>query len=357
MTAVQKIAPQVGIKSACAALQIARATHYRRLQPKTAKSPLISPRAISVPERRAILDTLNSQEFVDRAPQAVYATLLDQGIYLCSPSSMYRFLADAKMVRERRDQVRRHNYARPELMATQSNQLWSWDITKLRGNRPYLYYYLYTMLDVFSRFVVGWMIAETERADMAQILIQHCCDRQNILPTQLTIHADRGSPMIAKPVAALLDQLGVAKSHSRPHVSNDNPFIEAHFKTFKYHHRMDKKFGCVEHARQSARLFYDWYNYEHKHSGIAYLTPANVHEGVAQKILDLRHQVRLQALQRHPERFVRGKITPVQAPSAVWINPPASAPHGSLLSDPSQQSEVMGPLDLENRLTGGGLMH
>ena len=353
--AAKQLAPKVGLVAACAAFALCRASFYRQQRPKLSRSITPSPRAISSEERRMILDTLNSPSFVDKAPQAVYAMLLDRGIYLCSPRSMYRFLADANQIRERRDQVRRPRYTAPQLMATGPNQLWSWDITKLRGDRPYLYYFLYTMLDVFSRYVVGWMVAEKERADLAQVLIADCCARQDIKPGQLTIHSDRGAPMIAKPVALLMDQLGVRRSHSRPHVSDDNPFIESHFKTFKYHHQMDKKFGCVAHARQSSREFYRWYNYEHRHSGIAYLTPASVHHGSAQAVLKRRHQTQQLAYQKYPERFVRGAPARLQAPAAVWINPPRPQLLSSPSDDPLQQTEISIPQP-KKQLTGGELM-
>lgn len=267
-------------------------------------------------------DILNSERFADCAPRTVYATLLDEQQYLCSWRTMYRILAEADQVRERRNQVRRTGYAAPELLATEPNQLWSWDITKLRGPEKWSYYYLYVILDVFSRAVVGWLIAEREDAALAEALIAETCAKEGILPEQLTIHADRGSAMTSKVVAQLLADLGVAKTHSRPHVSNDNPFSEAQFKTMKYRPGYPDRFGSLLDARQWAREFFAWYNQEHRHSGIGLLTPAIVHRGQAVEQVAARAQVLSEAYAAHPERFVRGCPRPPEVPSAVWINPP-----------------------------------
>jgi putative transposase len=228
-------------------------------------------------------------------------------------------------VRERRNQLRHPNYVKPELLATQPNQLWSWDITKLLGPAKWTYYYLYDILDVFSRYVVGWLIAERESAGLAQELIAATCVRQNIQPDQLTIHADRGSSMTSKSVALLMADLGVTKTHSRPHVSNDNPFSEAQFKTLKYRPDYPDRFGCQPDARSWAQEFFHWYNYEHHHCALGLLTPADVHFGRAQTVLAQRQQVLASAYQRNPERFVKGLPTPPQLPQAVWINPPKPA--------------------------------
>jgi putative transposase len=277
---------------------------------------------LSPEERTTVRDILNSERFADCAVRTVYATLLDEQQYLCSWRTMYRILAEADQVRERRNQVRRTGYAAPELLATEPNQLWSWDITKLRGPAKWSYYYLYVILDVFSRAVVGWLIAEREDAALAEALIAETCAKEGILPEQLTIHADRGSAMTSKVVAQLLADLGVAKTHSRPHVSNDNPFSEAQFKTMKYRPGYPDRFGSLVDARQWAREFFAWYNHEHRHSGIGLLTPAIVHRGQAVEQVAARAQVLSEAYAAHPERFVRGCPRPPEVPSAVWINPP-----------------------------------
>jgi len=235
---------------------------------------------------------------------------------------MYRILDENQEVRERRNQLRHPTYAKPELLATQPNQLWSWDITKLLGPTKWTYYYLYNILDVFSRYSVGLLIAQCESASLAEELIAATCVRQEIEPGQLTIHADRGSSMSSKPVALLMADLGVTKTHSRPHVSNDNPFSEAQFKTLKYRPDYPERFGCQADARTWAGEFFRWYNYEHHHSAIGLLTPADVHFGRAQTVLDQRQQVLQAAYLKTPERFVKGVSVPAQLPAAVWINPP-----------------------------------
>lgn len=283
------------------------------------------PRALRADERVQVRETLNSERFVDCAPRTVYATLLDEQQYLCSWRTMYRILAEANEVRERRNQVRRTGYAAPELLATVPNQLWSWDITKLRGPVTWTYYYLYVILDVFSRAVVGWLLAEREDAELAELLIAETCTKEGIRPDQLTIHADRGSAMTSKAVAQLLADLGVTKTHSRPHVSNDNPYSEAQFKTMKYRPSYPDRFGSLADARQWARTFFQWYNHAHRHSGIGLLTPATVHGGQAVHQRAIRQQVLDAVYQAHPERFVRGRPTPPPLPTAVWINPPATA--------------------------------
>ena len=268
---------------------------------------------------------LNSDRFADQPPREVYAMLLDEGTYLCSWRTMYRILDENQEVRERRNQLRHPMYARPELLATQPNQLWSWDITKLLGPTKWTYYYLYNILDVFSRYSVGWLIAERESASLAEELIAATCVRQNIQAGQLTLHADRGSSMSSKPVALLMADLGVTKTHSRPHVSNDNPFSESQFKTLKYRPDYPERFGCQQDARTWAAQFFRWYNYEHHHSALGLLTPADVHFGRAQTILNQRQQVLHTAFQKNPERFVKGPSTPAPVPSTVWINPPTTS--------------------------------
>jgi putative transposase len=256
----------------------------------------------------------------------VYAKLLDEQKYLCSVSTMYRVLHAYREVRERRNQLRHPPYAKPELLATQSNMLWSWDITKLLGPAKWTYYYLYVIMDVYSRYVVGWMVAERESATLAERLIAETCAKQGIAPGQLTIHADRGSAMVSKPVAFLLADLGVTKTHSRPHVSDDNPYSEAQFKTLKYRPDYPERFGSPADARTWCQQLFRWYNNEHHHSGLKLLTPADVHFGRAESVLAKRQAVLQAAYAAHPERFVKGAPVSPALPDAVWINPPKPAP-------------------------------
>jgi putative transposase len=276
-------------------------------------------------EKERVRQTLNSERFQDSAPRQVYATLLDEGEYLCSWRTMYRILDEYQEVRERRNQLRHPHYAKPELLATAPNQLWSWDITKLKGPAKWTYYYLYTILDVFSRYVPGWLIAECESATLAQQLIAESCTKQGIELGQLTLHADRGSAMISKTVAQLLADLGVTKTHSRPYVSNDNPYSESQFKTMKYRPGFPERFGSIQDARAWARTFFHWYHYQHHHSGLGLLTPATVHYGQAQIVLEQRQKVLQAAYAAHPERFVRGEPKPPSLPTEVWINKPQSS--------------------------------
>lgn len=321
--ALHALTPPVPLAPACRALALSRATLYRNRLPAAHHAPRRpSPRALSATERQAVLDTLHSPRFADQAPQEVYATLLDEGRYLCSIRSMYRVLSAQGENRERRDQLRHPCYKKPELLATAPNQVWSWDITKLPGPAKWTYFYLYVILDIFSRFAVGWMLCHRESAALAQRLIAESCRGQNIQRAQLTLHADRGSSMTSKPVAFLLADLGVAKTHSRPHVSNDNPFSEAQFKTLKYQPQFPERFGSLQDGRAFCGPFFDWYNTAHRHSGIALLTPQMVHYGHAPAILASRQQVLAQACGAHPERFVRQAPRPRPLPSAVWINPP-----------------------------------
>jgi len=325
----EQLAETVGVLRACQALDVPRSGLYRMrpaAKPRPLSEPLASPRALLPTEKAEVRQLLNSDRFQDQAPREVYATLMDEGKYLCSWRTMYRILDENHEVRERRDQLQHPHYVKPELLATQPNQLWSWDITKLLGPAKWTYYYLYNILDVFSRYSVGWLIAERESASLAQELIAATCLRQGIQPGQLTIHADRGSSMTSKPVALLMADLGVTKTHSRPQVSNDNPFSEAQFKTLKYRPEYPERFGCQPDARGWATDFFQWYNYEHHHSAIGLLTPADVHFGRAEAILAQRQQVLQVAYQKNPERFVKGPPTPAQLPGAVWINPPASVP-------------------------------
>src|SRR2546428_5490161 len=288
MAAVTRLASSVGIRAACDALKLPRASYYRERRaagsPSVAASRPLPARALRPAERETVLAHLHEERFQDRSPAAVYATLLDEGEYHCSIRTMYRLLDEHGEVRERRDQLTHPPYQKPELMATASNQLWSWDITKLLGPAKWTYFYLYVILDVFSRYVTGWMVAYRESAELAKRLIEESCKKQQIQPGQLTVHADRGTSMRSKPVAFLLADLGVLKSHSRPYTSTDNPYSEAQFKTLKYRPGFPTRFDSIEHARAFCRSFFDWYNHQHRHSGIGLMTPAAVHHGHAQAL-------------------------------------------------------------------------
>jgi len=323
MKATEQLSSEAGVLAACQALAVPRSSFYRVRQPKQAAKPWPAPqRALSQEERVQVRETLNSERFQDSSPREVYATLLDESTYLCSWRTMYRVLEEHQEVRERRNQLRHPVYSKPELLATGPNQLWSWDITKLKGPVKWTYYYLYTILDVFSRYVPGWMIADRELARLAEELIAATCDKQGIQPGQLTLHADRGSSMSSKPVALLLADLGVTKTHSRPHVSNDNPYSESQFKTMKYRPDYPDRFGCIEDARAWARPFFQWYNHDHHHNALGLMTPATVHYGQTQRVTDQRQQALQVAYAAHPERFVRGEPKPPSLPEEVWINRP-----------------------------------
>ncbi len=322
MQAVSELGPRLGFAAACAAVGLPKATYYRRLKPPRERTKRSSHRALGADERRGVLDVLNEQRFADLAPAEVYATLLDEGHYLCSERTMYRVLAENAEVRERRDQLRHPAYTAPELLATAPNQLWSWDITKLLGPAKWTYFYLYVILDVYSRYVVGWMLAHRESAALAERLIRETCERQGIAPGKLTVHADRGTSMTSKPVALLLSDLGVAKSHSRPHVSNDNPFSEAQFKTMKYRPDFPERFGAIEDGRAHCTDFFSWYNNEHRHGGLGLLTPHDVHHGLGGARLEARNVVLAAAFAARPERFPGGQPSAGVVPGEVWINKP-----------------------------------
>lgn len=330
MTAVTELASTAGIRAACQALDLPRASYYRKIGPRgSSRSASVRPllaRALRPEEREAVLACLHEERFQDRSPAAVYATLLDQGQYLCSIRTMYRVLGEHGESRERRDQLTHPPYQKPELLATAPNQLWSWDITKLLGPMKWTYFYLYVLLDVFSRYVTGWMVALRESAELAKRLIEESCAKQNIRRGRLTLHADRGTSMSSKPVAFLLADLGVTKTHSRPHVSNDNPYSESQFRTLKYRPEFPDRFGCIQDSRAFCQRFFRWYNQEHRHSGIGLLTPAMVHYGQTGLILRQRQQVLDAAYQLHPERFVRSAPKPPAPPSEVWINKPVRHP-------------------------------
>ena len=329
MQAVSDLSPEVGVVPACASLGVPRASFYRwrcrrgRPEPPTQRSS--SHRALTETERQAVLSVLHEGRFADMAPAQVQTQLLDEGTYHCSIRTMYRLLESAQEVRERRDQLRHPAYVKPELVATGPNQVWTWDITKLLGPVKWTYYYLYVILDLYSRYVVGWMLAHRESSELAKSLILESCRRQGIEQDQLTLHADRGTSMTSKSVALLLSDLGVIKSHNRPHVSNDNPFSEAQFKTLKYRPGFPNRFGSIEHGRCFCRPFFRWYNHDHYHTGIGLLTPAMVHYGDATAVLEKRAGVLQAAYERHPERFVRRVPRPAPVPAEVWINNPNAA--------------------------------
>lgn len=336
MDAVTHLAPTVGVFAACDALGVARASFYRQrpvLGPSASPAPepslpAVRPtpaRALSSLERADVLAVLHEERFQDRSPAAVQATLLDEGQYLCSIRTMYRILQDEGESRERRDQLVHPAYQKPELLATAPNQLWSWDITKLRGAAKWTYFYLYVILDVFSRYVVGWMVAPREGAELARKFIEETIGKHQIPAGQLNIHADRGKVMTSKPVAFLMADLGVTKTHSRPYVSDDNPYSESQFRTMKYRPEFPDRFGCIQDSRAFCQQFFLWYNQEHRHSGISLLTPAMVHFGEAPKVLAQRQAVLDAAYQAHPDRFVRRLPNPLPLPTEVWINRPASA--------------------------------
>jgi len=323
--AAAELSLRTGPSAACLALGVSRATLHRRARPVIPPAPRPrTPRALSIEEERAVLETLHGERFIDCAPATIVATLLDEGTFLCSVRTMYRVLASHGEVRERRDQLRRPSYTAPELLATGPNQVWSWDITKLKGPVKWTYYYLYVVMDIFSRYIVGWMVAPHESAALAKKLIGESCAKQRIAPGDLTIHADRGSSMTSKSLALFLADIGVTRSHSRPYVSDDNPFSESHFKTLKYRPDFPDRFGSIEDARAFCVAFFLWYGTAHRHSGIAFLTPEDVHYGRALKMIAARGVVLDAAYAAHPERFVNKAPQPAALPMALWITPPAA---------------------------------
>jgi putative transposase len=327
-TLLAEASSPLGVANACAALGMARATYYRKRQDKT-PLPLRPPQTCRVPGRaltqeqqQQVWEHLHSERFQDKAPPQIVATLLDEGLYLCSVSTMYRLLHTRNEVQERRQQRAPSTASRPELLASGPNQVWSWDITKLKGPKKWSYYYLYVIIDIFSRAVVGWCLAEKENALLAEALIQETLLREAIVPGTLTLHADRGSAMTSLTVAELLVELGVDKSHSRPHTSDDNPFSESHFKTMKSRPHVPERFASVLEARTLFTELFAWYNNEHRHSGIAMLTPAMVPSGIAPQVLSARAAVLTDFYAAHPERFVNHAPVPAALPPEVWINPP-----------------------------------
>jgi len=320
-----ELAKTTGVKEACDMLSLSRASFYRKKSPVTCQpKQQSSSRALTTSERDDVKQLLYSERFMDKSPSQIYARLLDEVQYYCSTRSMYRILERENAVKERRNQLRRPNYTKPELLASAPNQVWSWDITKLKGHEKWTYYHLYVILDVFSRCVVGWMLAHQEQADLAARLIRETIEKQNLRESELTIHSDRGPSMTSHSVAQLMASLGVTKSHSRPHVSNDNPFSESQFKTLKYHPDFPDRFGCFEDARGFYLSFFNWYNEEHYHCSIGYVTPASLHYGQAKSIIASRAETLKLAYEKNPARFVRGTPKPHKLPTEVWINPPSA---------------------------------
>ena len=311
----------------CASLGVSRATVHRKRARLSAPLAVARPRprpsrALSDPQRQQVLILLSAPRFADQAPAEIYATLLDEGIYHCSIRTMYRILGDNSEVRERRQQRRQPVYQKPELLAERPNQVWSWDITKLMGSAKWAYFHLYVILDIYSRRVVGWRVADAETAALFRPLFDDAIQKHNVPPGQLTLHADRGGPMKAKATAFLLADLGVTRSHNSPHTSNGNPFSESHFKTLKYQPRFPKRFGCIEDARSFCRAFFDCYNHDHHHAGIGLMTPDQVHYGQIDAVHAQRQATLARAFRENPQRFVKSAPTPRVKPTAAWINPP-----------------------------------
>lgn len=331
MNAAASLSLDVGKKAACEALEVPRASFYRHLKPTDSiPDRPAPPLSLSDTEKGQVLEVLHSPRFQDLAVPQVHAAMLDEGSYLCSVRTMYRILeAEHGGVKERRRQVQRPHYSKPELLATAPNQVWSWDITKLKGPAKWTYFYLYVILDIFSRYVVGWMVALRELTSLAKRLIEESFIKQNIKPGQLTVHADRGPSMTSKAVPFLLADLGITKTHSRPYVSNDNPYSEAQFKTLKYCPQFPDRFGSAQDARSFCQQFFNWYNKEHHHSGIAMMTPEQVHYGLADDVLRHRAQVLAAVFEDLPERFKYKKPIPKSLPKAAWINPPPTLKFGA----------------------------
>ena len=329
---IAELAPSIGTRAACAALGRARATYYRHHRrspppPRASRAPRPHPRALSPTERTEVLSILHQERFVDQAPATIYAKLLDEGHYVCSVPTMYRVLRAVDEVHERRRQASHPATVKPELLATRPNSVWSWDITKLLGPEKWTYYHLYVIIDIYSRYVPGWLLATRETAQLAEHFIAETIRKHNVAADQLTIHADRGTSMASKTVALLLADLGVTKSHSRPHCSNDNPYSEAQFKTLKYRPEFPDCFGSIEDGRTFCRRFFSWYNDDHRHSGIGFHTPAAVHYGHAEGLQLERARVLQTAYTAHPERFVRHPPVPPQLPGVAWINKPMEVIH------------------------------
>ncbi len=323
MKLVQERPRILSVAEACEAVDLPRATYYYAIRKvETRTGGWRSPRRLSDDERTHVLEVLSSKRFCNMAPREVWAALVDEGIYLCSVRTMYRILKENKAVRERRDHLRHPEYVKPELLAIAPNMVWSWDITKLKGPRKWSYFYLYVIMDIFSRKTVGWMIADHESATLASKLIDQTCQREGIFRDQLTLHADRDPSMRSKTVAFFLADMGITKTHSRPYTSNDNPYSESQFRTLKYRPDFPKRFGSIQDARAFCLDFFNWYNNEHHHRGIGLLTPHQLHSGQAEDISRQRQNVLSDFYNQHPERFVRGNPVPPKVPKAAWINKP-----------------------------------
>ena len=345
MKAIEELSPQVGTAAACRSLGVPRATLYRHRQPKPRRArDHATAHAAAGAERPGAATGRSTCSTASRSPTRPRPRftrhLLDQGQYLCSIRTMYRILDDRQEVRERRDQLRHPTYHKPQLVATAPNQVWSWDITKLLGPAKWTYFHLYVILDIFSRYVVGWMLARRESEHLAERLIRETVVKQGIVRDQLTIHSDRGPSMRSQTVAQLLATLGITKSHSRPHVSDDNPFSESQFKTLKYRPEFPDRFASIEHGLDFCGKFFHWQNHEHHHWGLGLLTPATVHYGQADTVLAARQAVLTAAHAAHPERFVRQPPRPLALPSEVWINPPADGPEPRMLQLPRDTNFV-----------------
>jgi putative transposase len=329
--AIIAMAPRIGTRAGCKAAGVPQASWYRRhrISPAPARRAPVphrdraQPRALAPAERQAILDALHSPRFADLAPAEVWAILPGEGTYLGSQSTFYRLLRAVGETRERRRQATHPAAVKPGLLATGPNQVYSWDITKLHGPAKWTCYYLYVILDIYSRYAVGWMIATRESAALAEKLIADTCRKQHIGRGQLTIHADRSSSMTSRPVAFLLADLGITQSHSRPHLSNDNPCSEAQFKTLKYRPYFPARFTSIEHARAHCQEFFPWYNDEHRHSALGLHTAAGIHHGHATAVQAARASILAAAYRQHPERFVSKPPTPPALPTGSAINPPA----------------------------------
>ena len=313
----------------CSAMHIPRATYYRHLANKECAknapmSSSIPVNALNDKEKKCVLDLLHSEHFIDKTPYDVYYELMDKGEYYCSPRTMYRILAEQGETTERRVQRNHRDAVKPELIASRPNEVWSWDITKLLGPTKWVYYHLYVIMDIYSRYIVGWLIADCESQELARKLIHESALKQGVQPNQLTIHADNGPSMKSHTVAQLLEHIGVAKTHNRPYTSNDNPFSESHFKTMKYRPEFPVRFESLQHAEAFCQQFFSWYNKHHYHSGIAWLTPESVHHARDQMILEQRHAVLMKAFLAHPERFNYKQPQLKKIPKVVYINPPES---------------------------------
>ena len=324
--AFEQLVDVVGVKPACELTGVSRATHYRRANPPPVIGPSkprpTPPNALTGEERSRILTELHRPEHADLAVAQVWARLLDEDVYLASESTMYRLLREHGESGERRRQATHPPKTKPQLRATGPNQVWSWDITKLRGPTRGVYYDLYVIIDIFSRHVVAWTVAGAEDGELAKTLIEAALIEHGVARDQLSLHADRGSAMTSKPVVQLLIDLGVARTHSRPKVSNDNPYSESNFKTLKYCPAFPERFGSIQDAREFCTAFFDYYNHEHRHSALGLHTPASVHSGDAIHIRQQRQQTLDRAYAANPVRFANRRPTAPKLPTAAWINRP-----------------------------------